>query len=509
MLQTTLGRLPACLPPPTRPPARPATQVHLSDGTKWTSAQVTSHGSAAYLGCWVALQTAAPQLMLRVHDHSAASLTNCGSGRVSAEGTLHLAGIITAETTAAVGARAGAGEGAAPGGELEARGLDDGDGSSVAAATPPPPQSAWRHVSLELRQGHGRVVVARHVKQALQGVADGGDAAEEQVRRAVHTLQGRHGTPAATAATAGWEAGAEQGQEQPQEHEEQQLDLEAGAPAASVAAAAETVAEGQRARGAERPTSSSSRNLISDTLVLRLSYRPLVPPASSLPPQRATAAAAADASRPRLGTAASFIRLLSLRTSSLLRWGTAADLQQLQAAPSADLAAPAASRSLAAAAAAEAVAEAAMEAQQGHVGRAVDEPQGRHRWRPLTGAVEAGPPLELALDPPLPRHLHSYGHGGKHVCVCLPVPGCFWWSVCARIWLMKAWLSPPPPTLRIPHACLPTHTSNLSPTLLPTPSPARPPPAAFMGAALSMLCERQWQGILRREDPEGFREVQR
>lgn len=32
----------------------------------------------------------------------------------------------------------------------------------------------------------------------------------------------------------------------------------------------------------------------------------------------------------------------------------------------------------------------------------------------------------------------------------------------------------------------------------------RPAAAAFMGAALSMLGDRAWQDILRREDPQGF-----
>ena len=249
------------------------------------------------------------------------------------------------------------------------------------------PESSWRHVTLELQEGRaGRL--AHAMESAVAGAVVMGESWE---------VPGAGGKR-----QAGSEADQKQQQQQRQQQAAGDVGLEAGgiaaaagtaAPDAAVAQAAASSADGtpqqqqpqqqlqppphQQQQDGDLGHSGRLAALRSTTLTLRLSYRPLRQPPSSLlsAAQQRQAAAAALASRKSLRASRTFIRLLSMRQpSSLEPGGDAAGSERKQ--------------------------------QQG-AGPA--------------GVVQEGVPLEVPLVA-MPRHLHSYGHGGKSAVPVLQLP---------------------------------------------------------------------------------------
>ena len=267
-------------------------------------------------------------------------------------------------------------------GTLTLLGLAAAEADSEVGADGAAADSSWRHVTLELQEGRaGRL--AHAVESAVAGAVEKGESWE---------------VPGAGSKR---QAGNEADPKQQQAAGDVDLEAgghlpEAGAAAAAAAAAAPGAAVPQAAASSGNGTppqqqkqkqqeqqdgatqrdnlghSGSMAALRSTTLTQRLSYRPLRQPLSSLlnAAQQRQAAAAALASRKSLRASRTFIRLLSMRQPSSLELGgdEVAERKQQQAAGPA-------------------------------------------------GVVQEGVPVEVPLAA-MPRHLHSYGHGGE--CAALP-----------------------------------------------------------------------------------------
>jgi hypothetical protein len=272
----------------------------------------------------------------------------CSSGTISAVGTLPLLDLAAAEA------------------DVEA----DADGAAA--------ESSWRNVTLELQEGRAGWL-AHAMESAVAGAVENGESWK--------------GPGAGGKRQAGNEADPKQQQSAGD------VDLEAGqsaeAAASPDAAAMQAAAQGLASSGNVTPPhqhkqkqdnaammqhddlghSGSMAAVRSTTLTLRLSYRPLRQPPSSLlnAAQQRQAAATALASRKSLHASRTFIRLLSMRQPSSLDLG---------------------------------IGEVPERRQQQAAGPA--------------GVVQDGVPLEVPLVA-LPRHLHSYGHGGE--CAALLAAG--------------------------------------------------------------------------------------
>lgn len=473
---------------------RPARlQIHFADGTTWTSAPAFSHGGTAYVGAWIAVYlpagegtqlsfkvsrergagccqgrlqqpeactqakprgTPAPRSARRrapppcptqpatrtlhtlthtqVHDHSSSGVVQCSGGSVSAWGTLELP---------AAAAAAGAG---------------------------------WRHATLELQAGRA----TRLTQKLEQALADAGDRVGdrmEAVADATSRAGSKHMAPGEPADAAAAVSEPEAAAAAPEAGAAGVPAVEAVTPeggsdgaAPAGAAAAETTADASEAgQGASSAAegSAAADDLEADILAagcvrLRLSFRPLQPAPSALLLRQlaGTAAEAEAAAAAGLRGKKSVIRLLPQ--------------------PGASEAKEAAGGGAGAAAAAE------VEAEEGR------RPPGAEP--PLEGAgADQMLPIELPLEA-LPRHLHSYGHGGEWVNVGASAGAC---SV--RDYLQLA----------AERGCMPL------PVPLPTsgtlPCPHRACAAAFMGAALSLIGSQRWQAILKQEDPSGFHSARR
>lgn len=313
---------------PPRPPL--PGQIHLGDGTKWTSAPCASHGGVAYVGAHVGARLqgqAEPTVQFKVHDRSGAGLAACSSGgAVSAVGRLRLR----------------LEGGAAPGG--------------------------WHETALELEGGR-TIRVARALEGALVGAGKAGDAMGQRLEASRHASA--RGALGGEAAGGGAAADAQAPAAGAADNEPADAAL---ANIAAAAAAAATVDAGGSSVGdpgdvsLEVPAEAAGEvppdSLTATCVRLRLRYRLLQPPAS---------ASLAELPGPAPSRRATIIRLLSGRVLAEQGGGAHAG----------------------------AAGEAAASECSGAAGEAADP-------------VRQGVPLEVPLQS-LPRHLHSYGHGGERV----------------------------------------------------------------------------------------------
>lgn len=345
-----------------------------------------------------------PCLLIQVHDQSASGLAQCSSGTVSAHGVLPLPAL-------------------APGG---------------GAAAPQADPHGWHHVTLQLQDGKtGRL--AHAVESALEGAAragdewearqrpggpDGGGGDDAELNAAVEAAllarrRGWHGSQPGDAASAVQEQ-QQQAHEQPPGRDAaaaardgggggREAAIEMAVAAHVVGSIGEPAESGQQA-GVQPPPppaasqqqqqrqhapehSASAPPLRAAAVSLKLSYRVLQHPASSLLHREQAAGAGASLAAARsLRASRTFIRLLSWQR-------------------------PVERTAGAAAAADEERGEAGLGAgpRDEHVGVWRQRWEQRRGGQPLADAVQQGLTLELPLVP-LPLHLHSYGHGGEPGC---------------------------------------------------------------------------------------------